>query len=207
MGLNTQNNLVIGGLLLGLAEDINVPTRLVGNIRGVVALPVLAQSADLLDLLGGEFYLLEVVTDARRRDRLRDDTVSTDLRPGETRILLAFMEWYHRGVGKILHDVGGADFLASALCNGLGNFLDFGAGDEQGNIELVVTKCLEAGSALGFSAINQKIDTYRVSSDMDSLLLAVFDQVIALKHGVALDLVGGRDDAGGFDESLDLRGY
>jgi hypothetical protein len=82
--LNTQDDLVTSGLLLGLAEDINVPTRLVGSVRCVVSLPVLAQSADLLDLLGGEFDLLEVVANARRRDRLGDDTVSTDLRPGET---------------------------------------------------------------------------------------------------------------------------
>lgn len=72
------------GLLLGLAEDINVPTGLVGSVRCVVSLAVLAKSADLLNLLGGEFDLLEVVANARRRDRLRDDTVSTDLRPGKT---------------------------------------------------------------------------------------------------------------------------
>lgn len=75
---------MISGLLLGLAEDINVPTRLVGSVRSVVAFPVLAQSTDLLNLLGGEFYLLEVVTNARRRNRLGDDTMSADLRPGET---------------------------------------------------------------------------------------------------------------------------
>ena len=39
---------------------------------------------------------------------------------------------------------------------------------------------------------------------MDSLLLAVLDQVIALKHGVALNLVGGRDDASALNESLEL---
>jgi hypothetical protein len=50
----------------------------------------------------------------------------------------------------------GADLLTSALCNRLGNFFDLGAGDEQGNIEHVVTKCLEIGLGLSFSAINQK---------------------------------------------------
>lgn len=75
---------MISGLLLGLAKDINVPTRLVGSVRSVVTLPVLAQSADLFNLLGCEFYLLEVVTNARRRNRLGDDTMSADLRPGET---------------------------------------------------------------------------------------------------------------------------
>ena len=107
----------------------------------------------------------------------------------------------------------GADFLTSALCNRFGNFLDLGAGDEQGNIEHVVTKCLEIGLALSFSAINQKkkkrgggrIDTHRVGSDVNSLLLAVLNQVIALEHGVALDLVGGRDNTSAFNESLELR--
>lgn len=100
----------------------------------------------------------------------------------------------------------GADFLSSALCDRLGNFLDLGAGDEQGNVEHVVTKCLELWSALRFSHQPKEIDTYRVSSDVDSLLLAVLNQVIALEYGVALDLVGGRDDTGAINESLELRG-
>lgn len=102
----------------------------------------------------------------------------------------------------------GADFLASALCNRLGNFLHLGAGDKQGNIKHVVSKCLVIGLALSFSAINQKkreMDTHRVGSDVNSLLLAVLNQVIALEHGVALDLVGGRDNTGAFNESLELR--
>lgn len=82
--LNTQDDLVIGGLLLGLAKNIDVPARLVGSIRNVVALPVRTQGADLLDLLVGELHLLEVVTNARRRDRLGNDTVTANLRPGET---------------------------------------------------------------------------------------------------------------------------
>lgn len=75
---------MISGFLLGLAEDINVPTRLVGSVRSVITLPVLTQNANLLNLLGCEFYLLEVVTNARRRNRLGDDTVSADLGPSET---------------------------------------------------------------------------------------------------------------------------
>lgn len=46
--------------------------------------------------------------------------------------------------------------------------------------------------------------TYRVSGNVDSLLLTVLNQVIALEHGVALDLVGGRDDTGALNESLEL---
>lgn len=49
------------------------------------------------------------------------------------------------------------------------------------------------------------IDTHRVGSDVNSLLLAVLNQVIALEHGVALDLVGGRDNTSAFNESLELR--
>jgi hypothetical protein len=41
---------------------------------------------------------------------------------------------------------------------------------------------------------------------VNSLLLAVLNQVVALEHGVALNLVGGRDDTGAFNESLELRG-
>lgn len=74
---------MISGLLLGLAEDIDVPARLVGGIRSVVASPVLTEDTDLLNLLGCKLDLLEVVTNARWCNRLRDDTVSTDLRPGE----------------------------------------------------------------------------------------------------------------------------
>ena len=74
---------MISGLLLGLAENINVPARLVGSIRNVVARPLRTQGTDLLDLLVGELHLLEVVTNAGRRDRLRDDTVTANLRPGE----------------------------------------------------------------------------------------------------------------------------
>jgi hypothetical protein len=104
----------------------------------------------------------------------------------------------------ILHDVGGGDCLASALGNGLGNFLDLGASDEEGNVEHVVTESLEIESALEIFGVILKPDTYGVSSDVNALLLAVFNQVIALEYGVALDLVGGRDDAGAVDNSLEL---
>jgi hypothetical protein len=53
---------------------------------------------------------------------------------------------------------------------------------------------------------DKRIDTYGVSSNVNSLLLAVLNQVVALEHGVALNLVGGRDDTGAFNESLELRG-
>lgn len=132
-------------LLLRLAEDINVPARLVGSVGSVVALAVLAEGADLGNLLGSELNLLEVVTDARGGNRLGDDTVSTDLGPGEARCVLAFAM---RGIFRNIHDVSGGDFLASALGNRLGDFLHFGAGDQEGNVEHVVTEGL---AALAFS--------------------------------------------------------
>lgn len=39
---------------------------------------------------------------------------------------------------------------------------------------------------------------------MDALLLAVFDEVVALEDGVTLDLVSSGDNAGAVDESLEL---
>lgn len=46
----------------------------------------------------------------------------------------------------IIHNVSGADFLASALGNRLSNFLHLGAGDEKGNVQHVVTESLENSS-------------------------------------------------------------
>lgn len=50
--------------------------------------------------------------------------------------------------------------------------------------------------------------TYRVGGDVDALLLGVLDQgVLLLQQRVALDLVGGGDDAGSVDDGLEvLRG-
>lgn len=39
---------------------------------------------------------------------------------------------------------------------------------------------------------------------MNVLLFAIGDQVIALEERVALDLVNGRDDAGGFNQCVEL---
>ena len=91
---------MVSGLLLRLAEDINVPARLVGSVRSVVTLAVLAQNADLLNFLGSELDLLEVVTDARGSHRLGDDTVSTNLGPGEARNILALIVEKHRRSGE-----------------------------------------------------------------------------------------------------------
>lgn len=39
---------------------------------------------------------------------------------------------------------------------------------------------------------------------MDALLLAIFNQVVALEHRVALNLVSSGHDTGGLDEGLEL---
>lgn len=46
--------------------------------------------------------------------------------------------------------------------------------------------------------------SYRVGGDVDALLLAVLDQVVALQDGVAFDLVGGGNDASAIDDGLEL---
>ena len=110
-------------LLVILTEDINIPAGLVSNVRSVVATTLLAQLRDLGDLLVGELNLLEVIGDTRRRDGFGDDTDATDLGPGED-------------------DVGAADGVADTLGDGLGDFLDFGAVDEEGDSEAVVSEGL-----------------------------------------------------------------
>lgn len=45
---------------------------------------------------------------------------------------------------------------------------------------------------------------YRVGGDVNVLLLAVLDQVVALQDGVALNLVGSGDDTSAVDDGLEL---
>jgi hypothetical protein len=45
---------------------------------------------------------------------------------------------------------------------------------------------------------------YRVGSDMDTLILAVGNQLVALQTRVTLDLVGGGNNTSGLDEGLEL---
>lgn len=71
-------------LLLGLIEDVDGPSRLVGGVRNVVAATLLlADLLNLLEVLLGELDLLEVVADTGSSDGLGDDRVATDLSPGE----------------------------------------------------------------------------------------------------------------------------
>jgi hypothetical protein len=79
-----DNNLVRRILLLGLAEDVDRPPRLVGDVGNVEPTRLLlANGLDLLEVLLGQLNLLEVLLDARRGDRLGDDRVAADLCPGK----------------------------------------------------------------------------------------------------------------------------
>lgn len=82
-------------------------------------------------------------------------------------------------------DLGGSDGLALLLGEVLGDGLDLGGADEQGQADGVVAKG-------------------RVGGDDDALLLAVLNQGVVGETRVAFDLVGGGDNAGGLDDSLEL---
>jgi len=82
-------------------------------------------------------------------------------------------------------DLGGSDGLALLLGEVLGDGLDLGGVDEQGQTDGVVAKG-------------------RVGGDDDALLLAVLNQGVVGETRVAFDLVGGGDNAGGLDDSLEL---
>ena len=120
-----QDNLVLSGLLIIFTEDVDVPAGLVGSVRSVVAttLVTLTQGANLSNLLSSELDLLEVVTNARGSHGLGDDTVTTDLRPGED-------------------NVGASDLRTGALGDRLGDLLNLGAGDQKGDVKHVVTEGL-----------------------------------------------------------------
>ena len=102
--------------------------------------------------------LLEVLCNSGRSDRLGNDRVSADLTPGENDL---------SGCGALL----------------LGDSLNLRTGDEERDVEEVVTK----GG---------------VGGDVDVLLLSIGDKLLARKNRVALDLVNGRDEAGLLDQSL-----
>lgn len=82
-------------------------------------------------------------------------------------------------------DLGGGDGLALLLGEALGDGLDLGGVDQQGEAAGVVAKG-------------------RVGGDDDALLLGVLNQGVVGQAGVALDLVDGGDDAGGLDDGLEL---
>jgi hypothetical protein len=137
----------------------------------VVALGRLANLVNGLDGLVVELDLLEVGANARGGDRLGDDAASAgrgaaDLGPGED-------------------DLGGGDLLALGLGEALGDGLDLGGVDEEGQAEAVVAKG-------------------RVGGDVDVLGVAVGEEVLLGQLGVALDLVDGGDDTGVLDDGLDL---
>lgn len=72
---------------LNLVTIIGV--ELTSDVRNVVPALLLANLLDLADIVLGQVDLLEVLGDALGCNRLGDDTVATNLGPGETAILLA----------------------------------------------------------------------------------------------------------------------
>jgi hypothetical protein len=80
--MRSNDDLVWRLLLLGLVEDVDGPSGLVGDVGNVEATRLLfTNSLNLLEILVRELNLFEVLLDARCSDRLGDHTVSTNLSP------------------------------------------------------------------------------------------------------------------------------
>lgn len=119
-----DNDLVWCLLLFRLVEDVDGPSGLIGNIRNVESSSLLLSNLlDLLEILLGQFNLLEVLLDARGGNRLGNDRVTAHLSPGENN-------------------------LCRGSANSAGNFLDGIVLNEKRNTEHVVTECLELGLVL-----------------------------------------------------------
>lgn len=119
--LNSHIDPVRGRTLLLLSKDVDVPPRRVGRVRDVVPSGGLAQLADLLDLLGSQVDLLEVLDDAVRGDRLGDHAVVAHLRPRQDHLRRR-------------------DRRAQTMRYRVGDLLDLVAGDEQWLADHVVPK-------------------------------------------------------------------
>lgn len=102
-------------LLLGLVEDVDRPSRLVGSVRDVVATTLLlADLLNLLKVLLGKLDLLEVVADAGSSDGLGDDRVATDLSPGEDNLCGRGVETLSNLLdGLVLDEEGLADHVVA----------------------------------------------------------------------------------------------
>lgn len=81
--------------------------------------------------------------------------MATDLGPGKTRTWSVAERRSWEGV-EIIHDVSARDIGAGALGDSLGNLLDLGVGDQERNVDHVVTESLlilapglDAGSTCG----------------------------------------------------------
>jgi hypothetical protein len=113
-----HDNLVRCVLLLRLAEDVDGPSGLVGDIGNVEAPGLsLADSLNLLDVFLGELNLLKVLLDARRGDRLGDHAVAANLGPGK-------------------------DDLCRSGSDTAGNLLDLLVFEQEGLADHVVSECL-----------------------------------------------------------------
>lgn len=116
--LYLQDDLVGRLLLLWLIEDVDAPSRLVRRVGNIVPSPSLVLIRELgnrLDVFVVQLDLLEVLSNARRSNRLGNDRVAADLRPCQDDL---------RGCGALL----------------LRNCFDLRAVDEQWDVEEVVAK-------------------------------------------------------------------
>lgn len=84
-----------------------------------------------------------------------------------------------------IHNVSTSDVFTGPLGNRLSDLLHFRAGDQERNVKHVVAKG-------------------RVGGDVDALLLAVLNKIIALENGVTLNLVGGGDNTSAVNDGLKL---
>ena len=119
--LNPHIYPVLGRLLFLLSKNINVPAWLVSRVRDIVPPRGIPQLTDLLHLVVREINLLEVLDNPVRRDRLGDNAVVADLRPGQD-------------------DLRRRDCAAGTLRRRVGDFFDFVACDEQRLTDHVVAK-------------------------------------------------------------------
>ena len=107
-----------GLLLLRLAEDVDRPSRLVGDIRNIHAARFsLANVFDLLKVLLRQLNFLEILVDTCWCDGFGYHAMFADLGPGK-------------------------NDLRGSSANAAGHFFDCVVMNEQGNVEHVVAKCL-----------------------------------------------------------------
>lgn len=143
---------------LGLsAQYISLREILIGGVQyrltiqgDVEAQGSLAQLVQRRNGVGVKLNLLEVLADARGRDRLGDDGVAADLRPGED-------------------DLRGRHGLALGGGQALGDGLDLGRGDQQRQAQRVVAKGRvgrEHDALLGEVLDQRQVGQARVALDL-----------------------------------------
>jgi hypothetical protein len=114
--------------------------QLTRNIRNIVADLLFSNDLDILDILGRELDLLEVLDDTRWCDGFGDHAVAADFGPCQTVSMSDDVQGLGRGYEQNLsrrHCRAG--LCGEALCDDF----DLWAGHEEGNVEHVVAERLE----------------------------------------------------------------